>query len=154
VAISSWPKLSKNDQKGALEKEWYVYYSFRNPTTGRLERQPNIKAGANRFKTKKERLAFLRVLQTSLLGLLQKGFSPYDDNTLLEEKYFGVRIQLDQKQEQDNHCNTDIAIPVATIGTPIVSIEQAFELALKIKQSVLGQTSYSSLFTHRAIAGS
>ena len=30
------------DANGDLTKRWYVYFSFRNPQTGKLERQANI----------------------------------------------------------------------------------------------------------------
>ncbi|WP_188224802.1 hypothetical protein [Aestuariibaculum marinum] len=36
VDVNQWSKLSKKEQKEALEKEWYVYYTFRNPKTGKL----------------------------------------------------------------------------------------------------------------------
>jgi hypothetical protein len=50
--INSWSKLSNREKKEALSKRWYVYYSFRNPKTGKLARQTNIKAGANNLKIK------------------------------------------------------------------------------------------------------
>jgi len=37
--ISQWRSLSKSAQDEALEKEWYVYYSFRDPISGYLKRQ-------------------------------------------------------------------------------------------------------------------
>ena len=39
-------------KKLALAKDWYVYFNFRNPETGKLIRQSNIKAGENRLKSK------------------------------------------------------------------------------------------------------
>lgn len=66
VTISDWAKLSKAEQKIALEKDWYIYYSFRNPQTNTLKRQPNIKGGVNKFKNKNERIAILKTLQRNL----------------------------------------------------------------------------------------
>ena len=43
VDILGWPKLSKAQKSEALSKEWYVYYSYRDPKTQKLKRQPNIK---------------------------------------------------------------------------------------------------------------
>ena len=43
VAISEWHLLSKTQKSEALSKQWYVYYSFRNPETKQLVRQPNVK---------------------------------------------------------------------------------------------------------------
>ena len=42
VDIKSWSKLSKKDKKEALSKSWYVYYSYKDPKTGKLKRQTNI----------------------------------------------------------------------------------------------------------------
>jgi len=44
-----------------------VYFSFRNPKINKLVTQPNIKAGVNKFKAKRERYAFLRTMQKALL---------------------------------------------------------------------------------------
>ena len=75
-------------KKEALSKDWFVYYSYRNSKTLKLQRQPYIKAGVNKLKTKRERIAFLRTMQKALLELLQAGFNPYQDNSALEEELF------------------------------------------------------------------
>jgi len=59
IDITKWSKLSKSEKETALSKDWHVYFSFRNPKTGKLERQSNVKAGVNRLKTKEERMAML-----------------------------------------------------------------------------------------------
>jgi hypothetical protein len=87
VAISTWSELTKAQQQDALSKEWYLYYLFRSPKTAKLVRQPNIKAGVNRYRTKRERLSFLRVLQESLLEMLEAGFDSYKDNAALENSF-------------------------------------------------------------------
>lgn len=45
----SEPKIY--NANGDLSKRWYVYYSFRNPKTGKLTRQTPIYAEVNRFST-------------------------------------------------------------------------------------------------------
>ncbi len=61
-----------------LSKRWYVYYSYINPETGEMTRQPPIYMNINReYKTKKERLEKLRAIQKGLLKLLKLGHSPY-----------------------------------------------------------------------------
>lgn len=140
VAISDWSKLSDQQKQEALEKDWYLYYSYRNPKTGKLERQPNIKAGANRFKTKTERLSILKILQRNLLFLLEQGFSPYADNSALEEK-------LLRNTSAANNKETVIPITISPIdpiiiNRPLITISEAFQLALKIKKNVLSATSY------------
>ena len=77
VDIATWSKLTVKEKKASLKKPWYVYFSFRNPNTEKLERQPNIKAGANKFKTKKERYTFLKTMQQALLDFRAKG--KYDE---------------------------------------------------------------------------
>ncbi|WP_237332499.1 tyrosine-type recombinase/integrase [Zobellia amurskyensis] len=87
VDIKQWSKLTKTEQENALNKSWYIYFSFRDPDTGILKRQPNIKAGANRFTNKRERLSFLKILQAKLILLLNEGFSPYQRSIELENKF-------------------------------------------------------------------
>lgn len=124
-----WSKLSKAEQKTALNKHWYVYFSFRDPLTGVLKRQPNIKGGANTFLTKRDRLSFLKVLQRNLSILLQVGFNPYVDNSELEarflENYNGEIPPLDQRLVSNHslakkHTETESKIVATeTIGTSL-----------------------------------
>ena len=144
VAIGDWPRLAKDDQKAALDKDWYLYYSYRNPETGELKRQPNIKAGANKFKTKKERLQILKSLQRNLLFLLEKGFSPYGDNSDLEKELFNGEIAESTPVQQTiaTPLQQTIATTVENLPTPLINVEDAFKLVLEIKKKVLNDTSY------------
>lgn len=94
-SLRKWtaPKIYHGGEDYDLEKDWYVYYSFRNPKTGRLERQQNIKRG-NRFKTKEDRLRILKTYRDALHELLQEGFSPYDDSQE-EDNSFTIEYALD-----------------------------------------------------------
>ena len=83
VDVSKWNKLSKQEQNEAISKEWYVYFSFRNPQTGKLERQTNVKLEANRIKTAKERSEYLKTVQQNLSILLKKGYNSFHDNAKL-----------------------------------------------------------------------
>ncbi len=56
----SAPKIY--DANGDLSKRWYVYYSYRNPATDKLERQTPIYAGVNKFKNLKERKNAIKIL--------------------------------------------------------------------------------------------
>ncbi|TCK67255.1 phage integrase family protein [Winogradskyella wandonensis] len=131
IQISQWSKLTKAQRQAALSKDWYVYYSFRNPKTNKLKRQPNIKAGANRFKTKSERYRFLKVLQRNLSMLLQEGYSPYNDNKKIDEL-------VDKKNKE---LTTKVVIPSAKEENK-TTIKEAFDLALELKKRVLAETSY------------
>lgn len=105
VDVSKWSKLTKEERENALLKDWYVYYSFRDPETGRLKRQQNIKSGANRYKDKRSRLSYLKTLATNLLHLLEMGFNPYEDNTALENKYFSDAT-VAKSNNRNNESNT------------------------------------------------
>lgn len=120
----SEPKIY--DANGNLAKRWYVYFSFRNPETGKLEKQTPIYGGANNFKTKQERYEVLNAYRKSLKKLLEEGLSPYDDNenalTITPEKpIFQTTIAKEETS---------------------IAISEAFATAIKIKQSVLSKTSF------------
>ena len=138
VDISRWSKLSKNEQKKSLEADWYVYFSFQDPVTGSLKRQPNIKAGVNRLKTKKERLEFLMVMRNNLSILLESGFNPYEINTDLKEE-FSENFSSIKSVKNESSKNTNNQIPPPK---KIVQIKDALKLCLDIKVKTLAESSY------------
>lgn len=73
------------DAKGDLSKRWYVYYSFRNPETEKLERQTPIYSGVNQFKTVKERKEAIKILAKAIETILENGYNPYDDSISVDE---------------------------------------------------------------------
>ncbi|WP_425657318.1 tyrosine-type recombinase/integrase [Tenacibaculum ascidiaceicola] len=143
VRISEWSKLTKSEKEIALKKDWFVYYSYRNPKTQKLQRQPHIKAGVNKLKTKQERIAFLRTMQKALLELLQAGFNPYIDNSELEAELFGDAsktqssniAQAQKVQKTQNSFNTNELVEK--------SILEAFEIGLKLKEKLMNKNSYT-----------
>ena len=38
VDSSTWSSLTSQQKKTALSKDWFVYFSFRNPETGKLKK--------------------------------------------------------------------------------------------------------------------
>lgn len=76
--IENWGKLSKEQKKEKLLKEWYVFWSFANPETGLMERQNNIKYGINIHKTKAKRLEAMQEIKKYLVRLFKTGYSPFD----------------------------------------------------------------------------
>ncbi len=147
VDITLWNELSKEEQNNAISKDWYIYYKFLDDTTGKLKRMPNIKGGCNRFKTKKERIAILTKLRDALEYLLEKGLNPYleADLSLLDsglpsssESKITITAFIPNKPEV-----TLISEPIKTEPIePVLSINEAFEYALKIKKKSLNETSY------------
>lgn len=72
------PKIYHGGENFDLSKRWYVYFSYRDPHTGKMVRQRNIYMNVNaNFNTKKERLAELRLIKSKLTELLIAGYSPY-----------------------------------------------------------------------------
>ena len=76
----SAPKIY--DANGDLSKRWYVYYSYRNPATDKLERQTPIYAGVNKFKNLKERKNAIKILAKAVENILENGFNPYDEDSV------------------------------------------------------------------------
>ncbi|MFT7051867.1 MAG: hypothetical protein ACJAZK_002486 [Psychroserpens sp.] len=66
--LFSVPKIY--DANGNLNKRCYVYYTYRNPESGTLQRMKNVYGGANRCNTKEDRLIILSVYRVKLLSLL------------------------------------------------------------------------------------
>ena len=93
--IARWGVLSKKEREAVLEKEWYLRWSYRNPETGKMERQDNIKAGVNFYKSKQERLEILNTLQRNLEHLLKSGYSPYEDEAPGKQEIRSVTEAID-----------------------------------------------------------
>ncbi len=122
----SEPKIY--DANGDLAKRWYVYFSYRNPKTGLLEKQTPVYGGANNFKTKQERYVVLNAYRKSLKKLLEDGLSPYEDNEKAMEQISETPILQNALPEELQQ----------------IAIGEAFATAVKIKQSVLSKTSFPS----------
>lgn len=90
-------------------------------------------------------MQYLITLRDSLEYLLEKGFNPYEDNdiTLLEEegkpKNVKVATELDLIATQKP---TLVATEKNDVVESILTIKEAFSIALKIKQSSLSDSSY------------
>ncbi len=122
----SEPKIY--DANGDIAKRWYVYFSFRNPETGLLEKQTPIYGGANNFKTKQERYEVLNAYRKQLKKVLEEGLSPYKDN----------------QKALESISEKPVLQAEPTIVESSIAIRDAFAIALKIKQSVLSTTSFPS----------
>lgn len=111
----SGPKIQ--DYKGDLSKRWYVYYSFRNPDTGHLERQTPIDTGINQHKTIGDRRAAAEVLRKTVKNILEGCFNPFLQNDA-----------FDEENNQEKMVTGD-----------------ALDFALKIGKSTWSETSYPDL---------
>ncbi|WP_046759357.1 tyrosine-type recombinase/integrase [Kordia jejudonensis] len=128
----SEPKIY--DAKGDLNKRWYVYYSYRDPKTDKLKRQPPIYKGANRFKTKAERLEILTAYKIALKKLLSQGYSPY-------ESYEVTKERLNNHREENK--KTEVTTPVAHSNQ--YSVREALNFALEQKLPYLTRRAKTNL---------
>ncbi|RCU58887.1 site-specific integrase [Oceanihabitans sediminis] len=156
VDINNWSKLTKKEQKTALSKPWYVYYSFRNPETGKLIQQKRIKASANSYKTRKERLAILKPIQRKLADILDAGYNPYlKDNSHVRDNLMGGRKIVVKEEPKpiinDAPKTVEVirAIPKETLQVKDVAakeenitIVEAQKLVLDTKEQVLNSNSF------------
>ena len=101
------------DANGDLSKRWYVYYSFRNPETDKLERQTHIYAGVNKFKNLRERKNAIKILAQAVENILENGYNPYEDEEI-------------GTTENDKKYN----------------IEEAVAFSLELKQNTLKENSF------------
>ncbi|MBZ9777432.1 site-specific integrase [Psychroflexus sp. CAK8W] len=149
VDISNWSKLTSTQKKEALSKSWFVYYSFRHPETGKLKKQPFIKAGANNFKTKRERYAFLRTMREALSKLLELGFNPFEDNSDLEAKLFSDQDHTTETPPKPEPKLRPSSAPQSKPSPvpvepeeDIMSIDEAFKFGLSMKEHMMNKNSY------------
>ena len=147
----STPKIY--DANGDLSKRWYVYFSYRNPKTGKLKRITPFYGDANKYKTKEDRLQVLTQYRKTLLKFLQQGYSPFKDNSQLHSS-------LNNKTEKPvitlNPVKTKIkAVEDVIETTPIIEekveepkmdIQKAFDFAVAYMQVIVfyrGQPTFS-----------
>ncbi len=113
---------------GDIKKRWYVYFSYRNTATGKLQRLKNIYGIANKYKTKEERMSVLVVYRISLLKLLKKGYNPFEDNTEFYQKLTSKtksttpRSAIIEKQEETS-----------------MQLQEAFDFGLQLKEKVVSK---------------
>lgn len=131
--LFSAPKIY--NAKGDLSKRWYVYFSYRNPKTGKLQRMQNVYGKANKYTTKEDRLFVLTVYKRSLLKLLKEGFNPFEDNTALLAKRNAKVKRSNAKPSSEVDTEKD-----QETGVPAMSIKEAFNFGLKLKEKLLSKT--------------
>ena len=148
VSISKWKDLSNAEKKLALSKEWFVYYSYRDPESGKLKRQSHIKAGANRHKKMRARLSVLKTLQRNLFLLLENGFNPYEDNTANKERFLGKTIKVIEPTITVLPQPTTAANIQRQVEVNEMSITEAFKFGLGIKKRELNLNSYNGYSSH------
>ena len=143
VDLLNWHNLTLEQQEKALSKRWYVYFSYRDPETKRLVRQMNIHWGANEFKSKEERIKYLKVVRIKVLAALNLGFNPYSENQPLYDKHWEL-------SHAKSSSKTVIQKPKPNLPeakSVDYTIEKAFEIGLEQKKAMM---SYSSFTKYRS----
>ncbi|WP_405396671.1 tyrosine-type recombinase/integrase [Maribacter sp. Asnod2-G09] len=130
--------------KGDLSKRWYVYFSFRNPKTNKLERMKNIYGKANNYKTKADRLTILTSYRKNLLKLLRAGYSPLENQSVDKIHEPDLKhVRVDKKIEKIKTEYTESTNKIANIELPTQSetkdlgmpLKDAFDYVLKLKKN-------------------
>ena len=111
--------------KDDLSKRWYVYFSYQNPTTGKLERQAPIYGEANKLKTKTDRLAYLVTIRKVLHQMLKKGYSPFEDAVVTDKRL------LEQSKVEATKKQTTKRVKSQS---QTYTVKKAMEFALSQKQ--------------------
>lgn len=143
----SAPKIF--DANGDLSKRWYVYFSYRDPQTGKMKRMKNIYGGANKYKTKAERYSVLNLFKKRLHRFLKQGYNPFADNSELFKKH---TQKTEHKEEQDlkEMSQTKIItkekpkiLKVKTQDQKPTSLKvsEAFEYSIKLKTNIIKEKS-------------
>src|SRR5690606_9827018 len=70
------PKI--HDAGGDLRKQWFVYYSHKNPQTGKFTRF-KVFRDINQSKLKQERLERAKAIAKAIEELLKEGFNPFSE---------------------------------------------------------------------------
>ncbi|WP_248723256.1 site-specific integrase [Seonamhaeicola sp. ML3] len=128
------PKIYVAD--GDLTKRWYVYFSFRNPDSGKMKRMTPFYGVANKYKTKGERMEVLSVYRKTLLKLLKQGYNPFNDNTELFNKLKGKK-EAPKTQPQETASLPEPEQPETVSETTKLSLKEAFDFGLKLKKNVV-----------------
>ncbi|PCH99484.1 MAG: hypothetical protein COB81_11030 [Flavobacteriaceae bacterium] len=98
---------------GDLQKRWYVYFSYRNPETGRLKRITPFYGDAHKYKTKEDRMFVLSVYRKKILELLKQGYNPFGDNT---ELYRSKQKKKEDSQVAKVGDNKDAIVIFPNLG--------------------------------------
>ncbi|WP_421807425.1 tyrosine-type recombinase/integrase [Flagellimonas sp.] len=81
VNMYSEPKLyipKDSEGKPDLSQRWYVYFYFRNPNTGNMDKRPiKYYKGINRLKTVSDRKRVGKQLISVLKTMLEEGYNPF-----------------------------------------------------------------------------
>ncbi|MGJ5643545.1 tyrosine-type recombinase/integrase [Formosa sp. S-31] len=144
--------------KGDLNKRWYVYFSYRDPKSGKLKMQTPFYGNANQHKTKEERLAALGIYSKIISQLLSEGYNPYEDNT---ERFYaseeGKEAVVNKEPVQDAKEETVKIVPKVEVSQESKETEigegfiEALDFDLNLKKRLLRESSLRSYENHLSV---
>lgn len=88
--LFSKPKIY--DAGGDMSKRWYVYFSYRNSQTGKMERQAPVYLNVNRIKDFAERKRAIKALRDVLEKMLKEGNVPTAYQTIMYSESKDIMI--------------------------------------------------------------
>jgi integrase len=121
---------------GDLSKRWYVYFSFRNPVTGKLKRLTPIYGVANKHKTKEARLSVLVAYRKSILKYLKQGYNPYEENTELHNSKNVLNFQKIENTKAENAPKV--------LEEQKMLLKEAFDFSMKLKDKLISSRTKSN----------
>lgn len=88
--LFSKPKIY--DAGGDMSKRWYVYFSYRNSQTGKMERQAPVYLNINRIKDFTDRKRAIKALRDVLEKMLKEGNVPTAYQTIMYSENKDIMI--------------------------------------------------------------
>jgi integrase len=126
------------DGKGDLSKRWDVYFSYRDPLTQKLKRQPPIYGEANKLKTKTERMEYLTTVKVVLKEMLKKGYNPYEDAR-----------ETDKRLAEENRKREELQLSkIAIESKKQYTVEEALQFAYDQRSPRWAEKSLPSMKGH------
>lgn len=103
------PKL--NDQGGDLSKKWFVFYSYRNPKTDKMQ-QFRIYKGLKECKSRKTRYRFAEKIISELSRKLKQGWNPIesDEDVIYEDNLMYNCIAKEQGRLRKSKRTIDVLL--------------------------------------------
>ena len=129
---------------GDLTKRWYVYFSFRNPETGKLKRLTPFYGNANIYKTKEERLEALTSYRRSIIKLLKKGYNPFSDNKEIHNSLKENKSESEKIKQIKNTKPLEAESSEKTDKETKMGLNEAFDFALSYKERLVSVTTIKS----------
>lgn len=129
------------DANGDLSKRWYVYFSYRDPVTGKLKRMTPFYGQANKYKTKSDRMFVLVIYRNKIKALLKRGYNPFENNSELfqKEKQATIKPKKVLPQKTNDLANNKSAVVSKTTEIKTKTISEAFEFALNLKKKLVNE---------------